>query len=133
MTSPTHFQRRRRSEETVQAITYQLDHVLQEFNMELLLLADNHGLPIAFAGDEEAAQAFAAFAKSLEQGAKPDPMLSSLIENLGENKILCEILELEELPLYLLAVMSPDIESARGFERARTGIQRIYRTTGTEK
>lgn len=133
MTPSMPFQRRRRSEETVQAITFQLDHVRNEFGMDLILLADHLGLPIAFAGDQEAAKTFAAFAKPLAQGAEPDPLLLSLIGDRHENKIICELLELEELPLYLCAIMSPDMENARGFERARTGIQRIYRTTGTQK
>lgn len=121
--------RRRRSEETQQAITYQLDHVRDEFGMDLLLLADDHGLILAHAGPDQAAESFAVFTPALAAGEPPDPALFSAIEDLEPARILCEIISLDDIPLYLCAVMDPTPENCRAYERVRTGIQRIYYST----
>lgn len=121
--------RRRRSEETQQAITYQLEHVLAEFEMDLILLADEHGLIIAYAGERDAAESFAVFAPSLAKGAAPDRALFSALPGLEPHRILCETISLDDIPLYLCAVMNADKDSCYGYERARTGIQRIYYST----
>ncbi len=122
-------QRRRRSEETQQAIIYQLEHVLDEFQMRLLILADAQGLLIAHAGDQEAAEFFAAHAPSLVTDADPHQELQEVLPNLQRQQILCEAINLDDIPLYLGAVMEPTPEHARAFERVRTGIQRIYFST----
>ncbi len=124
-------QRKRRSEETVQAITYQLEHVLEHYDIQLLVLADDLGLTIAFAGDENAARAFAAFAGHLATSDDLDPSLQEYLPGVTPEQVYCESLQLDEIPLFLLAVMPPTIDNAHGFERVRTGIQRIYRTTGS--
>lgn len=126
----TREQRRQRSEETVQAITYQLQYVLDNYEIDLILLADHHGLVIASAGDDEAAEIFAALADTLDGGAELDPVLAEAIPGLAKEQIICETLSLEELPLHLCAIMKPNVDNCMGFERARTGIQRIYKTTG---
>ena len=125
-------QRRRRSEETVQAMTLQLEYVLEHYEIDLLVLADDLGLVIASAGDAAAARAFAAFAPQLARRQGLDPSLEEFLPGVTLDRVLCENLELDEIPLYLIAVMTPDVENAHGFERARTGIQRIYRTTGSQ-
>lgn len=125
------YQRRRRSKETVTAITYQLEYVMDNYDVDLILLADEQGLVIAFAGDQTAANALGAFARQLTEGAEPDPTLKELIPGLAPERILCEVITLDDIPLYLCAVMTPNKESAYGFERARTGIKRIYKTTGS--
>ncbi len=122
-------QRRRRSEETQQAIIYQLEHVLQEFDMRLLILADAQGLLIAHAGDDDAATYFAAHAPSLVTDANPHEELQEVLPDLARHNILCESISLDNIPLYLGAVMDPTPEHARAFERVRTGIQRIYYST----
>lgn len=125
-------QRRKRSEETVQAMTFQLEYVLENYAMDLLVLADDLGLVIASAGDELAARAFAAFAPQLARREDLDGSLQEFLPGATIERVLCENLELDEIPLYLIAVMTPDVENAHGFERARTGIQRIYNTTGSQ-
>ncbi len=122
-------QRRRRSEETQQAIIYQLEYVQEEFDIDLILLADEHGLIIGSAGDEEAATLFAVYAHALAKGEIPDPVLSETFPNLKREHILCESISLDDIPLYLLAVMEPTPDNCRAYERARSGIQRIYYTT----
>lgn len=126
--------RRRRSEETQQAITYQLEHLIEEFeDIELMLLADDHGLVIAHAGQDEdaeqVAEMFAIHARPLAEGEDPDSELLVAKPDLSREQILCEAINLDEIPLYLCAVMEPTAENAKAYERARTGIQRIYYTT----
>ena len=122
--------RRRRSEETQQAITYQLEHLVEEFDdIELMLLADDHGLMIARAGDEEACEMLAVQARPLAEGKSPDSELLVVMPDLRREQLLCEAINLDDIPLYLCAVMEPTAENAKAFERARTGIQRIYYST----
>ena len=121
--------RRRRSEETQQAIIYQLEHVHDEFDLELLLLADDHGLIIGHAGDREVAEMFAVYAKPLARGEPPNPILFELIPGLKKEQILCESISLDNIPLYLCAVMEPTPNNCKAYERVRTGIQRIYYST----
>lgn len=122
--------RRRRSEETQQALTYQLEHLVETFDdIELMLLADDHGLIIAHAGDEEAAEMFAVQARPLAEGHQPDSELLLVMPELRREQILCEAINLDEIPLYLGAVMDPTPENTKAFQRARDGIQRIYYTT----
>ena len=122
-------QRRRRSEETQTAMTYQLEHVVDELEMDLMFLADAAGILIAFAGDGDIAELFAAHAPLLANGEPPDDELYEVIPDLEPQQILCESISLDDIPMYLGAVMEPHPEHARAFERARTGIQRIYYTT----
>lgn len=123
--------RRRRSEETQQAMTYQLEHLVEEFEgIELMLLCDDHGLILASAGaDEEVCQMFAVQARRLAEGEEPDSELLVVKPDLDREQILCEAINLDEIPLYLCAVMEPTAEHAKAYERARNGIQRIYYTT----
>ena len=121
--------RRRRSQETQQAITYQLEHVLDEFDLELLLLADDHGLIIAYAGDQEAAELFASYAPSLSADSSLHPVLHEVMPDLTPQKVLCESISLDNIPLFLCAIMDPTPDNCRAYERVRTGIQRIYYST----
>ena len=121
---------RRRSEETQQAITYQLEYLVETFEtLELMVLADDQGVMFAYAGDEEAAEVFAIQTALIADGAPPDSELLELIPNVRRDKILCEPINLDDIPLYLGAVMEPTAENAKAYQRARTGIQRIYYTT----
>lgn len=122
--------RRRRSEKTQRALIYQLEHVFSEFEMDLIVLADHNGLIVAAAGDERAARVFAVYAKSLANGEEPNEALTAVMPDLDSERIVCESITLDELPLYLCAVMDRDEESLAGFSRARVGLQRIYYTTG---
>ncbi len=121
--------RRRRSEETQQAITYQLEHVHEEFGMDILLLADDHGLILAHAGDTEKANLIGVYARSLAEGKALDPSLVEIFPDLKREQVLCESLNLDDIALYLCAVMEPTPENCRAYERVRTGVQRIYYTT----
>ncbi len=121
--------RRRRSEETHQAMTYQLEYVVEEQGMDLMFLADASGILITYAGDESVAELFAAHAPAIAAGLELDDELFVAIPGLEPENILCESISLDDIPMYLGAVMDPHPDHARAFERARTGIQRIYYTT----
>lgn len=126
-----HFEkRRRRSDRTQKALNYQIEHVVDEFGMDLMVLADHNGLVVAAAGDRRAAKVFAVYAESLEKGGEPDPALKAVMPELSADRIVCKSITLDDFPLYLCAVMDTDEETMAGFDRARTGLQRIYYTTG---
>lgn len=122
--------RRRRSEETHQAITYQLEYLVEHFDdIDLMVLADDQGLVFAHAGDEEAAEMLAVQAPRLAAGDSPDSELLVVLPELRREQLLCEAINLDDIPLYLCAVMEPTAENAKAFQRGRDGIQRIYYTT----
>lgn len=122
--------RRRRSEETQTAMTYQLEHLVEEFEgMYLMVIADAQGVMLAYAGDDDAAEMLAAQVRPLANGAKPDPELLVVMPDLEQKNILCEAINLDDIPLYLCAIMEPIPENTQAYQRARDGIQRIYYTT----
>ena len=121
--------RRRRSEETRQAMTYQLEYVVDELDMEMMLLADNQGIILAHTGDEDTAELLAAHAEGLARGMAPTSDLLRVFPDLTRNQILCEAVNLDDIPLYLCAIMDPSPENAKGYQRVRDGIQRIYYST----
>lgn len=121
--------RKRRSEETLEAITYQLEHVVEEFGMDMMVLADHQGTIVASAGAPRLAEVFAAHAPKLHETDDLKDAVSCVVPDLPPHHVLVESLSIEEMPLYLCAVTGGDDDSQRGFERAQTGIKRIYRTT----
>ena len=123
-------QRRRRSDKTQKALNYQLEHVRIEFGMELIVLADHNGLVVASSGDDYAAKVFAVYACSLANGEPPNEALTAVAPGVTADRIICRSITLDELPLYLCAVMLPTDDNVSAFERARIGVQRIYYTTG---
>ena len=125
-----HFdKRKRRSEKTQKALYFQLEHVHDEFDMRLIVLADHNGLVVAYAGDRKAAGVFAVYAEALAAGDTPHPALSEVLPDLTPEQIECRSITLDELPLYLCAIMEPSAQNQKGFERARIGVQRIYYST----
>ena len=121
--------RRKRSKETITAITYQMEYVIKEYPVEVMVLSDSQGLLIASYGHDELSELIAAFGHRLAAGEPPDPSLFELMPDLKAEMILSEPIELDEIPLFLTAIMAPEEEAARGFARARKGIKRIYNTT----
>ena len=121
--------RKHRSEKTQKALYYQLEHVLKEFDMDLIVLADHNGLVVASAGDKKAAGVFAVYAESLANGEEPHPALSQVLPETAPDRITCTSITLDELPLYLCAVMDGSEKNAQAFQRARIGVQRIYYST----
>ncbi len=121
--------RRRRSEETQQALQYQLDHVVEEFDMDMMLLADHQGTVVTSAGAVRLAEIFAAHAPNLVQANDFQKAVGAIIPDLNPDHVFCESISLDELPLYLCALMQPDDASRQGFDRARDGVQRIYYST----
>ncbi len=121
--------REQRSEETLQALTYQLEHVVDEFDMDLMVLADHQGTVVTAAGAQHLATIIAARCRDIVSASDRDKVITSIIPDLDPAHVVCEELSLEDLPLYLCAIMEPDDTARSGFDRARTGIKRIYDTT----
>lgn len=125
--------RKNRSQELQQAVTYQLEHVLERFDLEFLAVGDRDGFHVAGAGRDAEDSLLAAFA----------PAITS--SGVGQRKLLKKelmgylddaedsVVEVREFTVggqswYLCMVSSRGSDSEEALEHTVTGIQRIFRT-----
>jgi hypothetical protein len=123
-------QRRRRSEETVTAIRYQLEYVHEHFGIELAVFADIGGIELAHAGDDLAAELVAAFAAGLAEGdLSALDTIAEAYDGAHPDRLHTRTLDIDGLPMYLVAFADPGEKTVAAVDRAAAGILRIYRTT----
>jgi len=127
--------RRRRSDECRQAITFQLLHLAEQYDLENLVLADASGLMVACASDEVAAQALAAyapvFARRLNRGARDQIMdqVASFLPDADAKSLSVRRFELNGQPHFLCVVGEKRLCRQANLYRAVTGIRRIVDET----
>lgn len=123
-------QRRRRSEETVTAIRFQLEYVHEHFGIELIIFADDAGLALAYAGDADAAELVAAFAQGVNAGDEQAfAVISDVVPGASKERLQVQELDIDGMAMYLIAFADPEETTRAGFTRAAAGVERIYRTT----
>jgi hypothetical protein len=66
--------RRRRTQDRDLALRYQIEHARLTGRLEALVLADDSGLPLAYAGDDAVCEELAAMAPFLNRTVMPMPM-----------------------------------------------------------
>ncbi|MFB6265184.1 MAG: hypothetical protein ABEL76_16415 [Bradymonadaceae bacterium] len=129
--------RKRRSDEVRQAITYQLEHLAEEYNLENLTLGDNNGILIACAGRQSAGEALAAYApvfrRHLDRGQRELIMdkLGTLLPGVDGKSLDVRRFELQGDDHYLCVVGEQRLCRQANLYRAVTGIRRIVRDTAT--
>lgn len=122
--------RRRRSEETVTAIRFQLEYVHEHFGIELIVFADDAGLALAYAGDGDVAELVAAFAQGVHAGDEQAlAVIGDVFPGASKDRLQVRELDIDGMPMYLIAFADPADTTRAGFTRAATGVERIYRTT----
>ena len=114
--------RRTRSIDPEIALQFQLQTVLEAHDVDVLVIADLDGAPLATAGDEEAAMNLAAFAAGV---AKDHPAWQSMVTNQGF--IVLQRVEVGIRTWVVAAKARFTLPDRRGIARAVVGTMRILR------
>jgi hypothetical protein len=114
--------RRTRSIDPEIALQMQLQAVLDAHEVDVLVIADLDGAPLATAGDTECAIALAAFAAGV---AKDHPMWQSMVTNQGF--IVVQRVEVGIRTWVVAAQARFNLPDRRGIARAVVGTMRILR------
>ena len=124
--------RRRRSDQPLQALTYQLEHIFERENLHNFTLGDARGLVIAQAGDIHESNVLAAYAPMLARsvaGRYRRQVLSrigSVIPTITVDSIHVRRFKMEGQQLYLTLVGRPGVYRDVSLYRAITGVRRIF-------
>ena len=133
--SHTTDRRKRRSEETQQAVTYQLEHVRQQHEFDFLAVGDADGFYVACSTEETYDRFLAAYAPAIAEaeGTRRQRLEQELAEHISVGDEAADIYVREfgvkEQPLYLCAIATSEEQVDEALEHTMTGIERIIRTT----
>jgi hypothetical protein len=114
--------RRTRSSDPEIALQMQLQTVLEAHDVDVLVIADLDGAPLATAGEAEPAMALAAFAAGV---AKDHPLWQSMVTNQGF--IVVQRVEVGIRTWVIAAQARFNLPDRRGIARAVVGTMRILR------
>lgn len=123
--------RRKRSGQTLEALTYQLEHIFQKESLHNFTLGDPRGLVIAQAGNCHESEVLAAYApmlaRSLNERYRQQVMsrMNSVMPTTTLDSIHVRRFEVEGQTLYLTLVGRPGVYRDVGLYRAITGVRRI--------
>ncbi len=127
--------RKRRSDEVIQAITYQLEHLAEEYELRNLVLSDSRGLMLACADNASAGRALAAYApvfsRHLGRGDREAIMgkLSEFLPGVDGHTLSVRRFELHGEEHFLCVIGEERLCRQADLYRAVTGIRRIVRDT----
>lgn len=127
--------RSRRSKETLQAITFQLEHVARVHDLRNFTFSDETGLVLASSGHAEESELVAALAPVLANcadRARRAELLDTLgatIPGLHHDGVLIRSFYLDGTRYFLALVGEPGAKLDAAIYRALTGARRIYRQT----
>ncbi len=123
--------RSRRSQQTLEALTYQLEHILERENLHNFTLGDRRGLVIANAGDRRESDVLAAYApvlaRSLDDRHRRRVLarINTLLPTLPVESIRVRRFCVDDEDLFLTLVGRPGVYRDVGLYRAITGVRRI--------
>lgn len=127
--------RTRRSEETQQAVNYQLEYVRDNQGLGFLVVANEEGVFLAGTGDRTRNEILAAWATELacaEEDNRPR-LEAELQQHLfgDETEAAVEVrpFSVSGMPMYLCAAGAPESQSDDALEHTINGVKRIFRTT----
>ena len=123
--------RRRRSKQTLTALSHQLEHIFEQQDLHNFTLGDERGLVIAQAGNNHESEVFAAYAPVLcrsRNGRYRSQVLSrinSIVPTITADSIHVRQFTVDGEPLFLTLVGRPGVYRDVGLYRAITGVRRI--------
>lgn len=126
--------RQRRSNRVRQAITYQLQHLQESFDLDHLVLADEQGLRIAGSGSALRGSAIAAFSPVLHRAhANRRPSLvdemTYFVPDVDPDRMTVRAFDLQDETHFLCVVGDERLQREAMIYRAVTGIRRIVKQT----
>lgn len=136
--TPPADRRRRRSDECRTAIHFQLLHLVEQYDLRNLVLADPSGLMIACANNEDAGRALAAYAplfkRHLDRGSRDrvTDELGDILPDVSGSALSVRRFDLEGEDHFLCVVGESRLARHANLYRAVTGIRRIVEQTRRE-
>lgn len=126
--------RRKRSSEAHTAITYQLEHIFENQDLQNFVLGDSRGLVLAQAGNTEEASVLAAYAPVLatyhgNSRSKVLDKIGTLVPSFDHETMSIRSFEIDGETLFLLSVGRQTATREASLYRAVTGIRRILSQT----
>lgn len=128
---PTIERRRRRSDQTLTALTYQLEHIFKNEGLRNFTLANMSGLVVASAGDPLESEVLAAYApllaRSVERRFRHQVIarIQKLIPDMSAESLHIRQFTVDGEPLFLTLAGKPGVYRDVGLYRAVTGVRRI--------
>ena len=123
--------RTRRSELTLEALTYQLEHIYERESLHNFTLADERGLVVAQAGNPHESEVIAAYtpvlAESVDERSRRQVLsgLNTIAPTLTPDSIHIREFTVDDSRLFLTLVGRPGVYRDVGLYRAITGVRRI--------
>lgn len=123
--------RRRRSRQTLLALTYQLEHIYEREDLHNFTLGDDRGQMIAQAGDRHESQVLAAYAPVLARSVATRyrrqvlSRLNTLIPTITADSLHVRQFEIGGEQRFLTLAGRPGVYRDVSFYRAITGVRRI--------
>ena len=133
--SQTTDRRKRRSQETQQAVTYQLQHVRDKFGFDFLAVGDQDGFYVGGATEEGRDKVLAAYAPAIAGAhhGRREQLKEELVEQIGVGEqsgaLFVREFGVGEQPLFLCAIADSAETVDQALEHTMSGIARIIRTT----
>lgn len=124
--------RRRRSQQTLEALTYQLEHIFHREDLHNFTLGDSRGLLIAQAGDIHESEVLAAYAPMLAHSVSRRyrrqvlSRVNSVVPTITVDSIHVRQFTLDGQKLFLTLVGRPGVYQHVSLYRAITGVRRIF-------
>lgn len=123
--------RRKRSTQTITALTLQLEHIFEREELRNFTLGDSRGLVIAQAGEMAESDILAAYApllcRSTEKGHRERILarMPQFVPGIEADAIHVKSFDVDGEPLFLTIVGQPGVYRHVGMYRAVTGVRRI--------
>ena len=133
--SQTTDRRKRRSQETQQAVTYQLQHVREKYDFDFLAVGDRDGFYVGGATEEGRDKIVAAYAPAIAgaHNGRREKLKRELVEQIGagdeSGSLFVREFGVGEQPLFLCAIAESAEAVDGALEHTMSGIERIIRTT----
>ena len=123
--------RRKRSQDPLIALHYQLSHARHDGDLDAIVVADTQGLVVAGAGSWAVCEELAAYAPILAQGTWHEPGAANTAR-IAKMSLDVDIrpLEIDGQEVYLCVRGGTVLDSVKGavLDRAQAGVRRILKT-----
>src|SRR5687767_5921748 len=118
--------RRQRSEQVIEALSYQLSHVKEQERLLAFVLVDRDGLLVAAAPSELDAEALSAICPLIHHGDASPEELAAVLGKHRQEQFMLMPLQLQEEELFLFSV-GDAVRSNRALQHAESGVRRIFK------
>jgi predicted regulator of Ras-like GTPase activity (Roadblock/LC7/MglB family) len=118
--------RRKRSEQVVEALSYQLSHVKEREQLKAFVLVDRDGLLVAAAPSEIDPEALSAICPLIHYGSASQEELAAVLGRHQKEAIVLQPLSIQGEQMFLFSIGEAS-QANRAVQDAESGVQRIFK------